>query len=502
MRLRGVLDQAFGGFWCLRGYGRMGDLYDYSEPDESYQRDLIEEHRDEMVEFLDSEEFLFFPELILGLVLSPEDEHVSDVDKLFRKLAQGESFEPIDFGRFSIRSSVSALASEADSRVEDHFHRARLKLAEDAPNDLFKRIDGNHRLAATPEKERFADHKVPFCILLFRRQDEANRQSRVLFHNINYKQIPLTMEQNLELIIDDEAIFSDDDLKGTSFGWPYYLTRKLHGQIALDTLPELERFFGDAPRTFLLEQFQFLIGEDLLPQDDGAVDELKEGLVTVQGLLSEHPKLNECDNPGFVGALLYYALKSEGKAESFVDWVLTNHLHLIDRSEATSFVSIFNQILKSKERTIFMSMPFGSPATENHFHALEAVCENISREYDLDPPLKAERVDWFNDGTSYAINDKIFEMISGSGLLVGDLTGGNVNVYNEIGFMMGRADAQGADTPMLLILNESECANPDSSVGFNLQNIKQERFETIPELKESFRENIPLFYGLEPGAPA
>jgi hypothetical protein len=496
MRLRGVLDQAFGGFPCLRGYGRMGDLYAYSEPDESYQRDLIDEHYDEMVEFLDGEEFLFFPELILGLVLSPEDEHVSEVDRLFQNLAKGKSFKPIDFGSFEIQSSVSSFKSEAEARVQEYFHRATLKLEDDAPNNLLKRIDGNHRLAATPEKARFADHNVPFCILLFRRQDAANRQSRVLFHNINYKQIPLTMEQNLELIIDDKEIFYDNDLRGPSFGWPYYLTRKLHGQIDLDMAPELERFFGDTPRTFLLEQFQFLIDEGLLAKKDEAADKFKSALVKIHGLLGEHPRLSDCDNSGFIGALLYYTLKSEGKVKSFINWVLANHLYLIDNFEATSFVTIFNQILQSKKRTIFMSMPFGSPATENHFNALREVCTDISREYDLNPPLKAERVDWFSDGTSYDINDQIFEMIADSGLLIGDLTGGNVNVYNEIGFVMGRADAQGLNTPMLLILNESEGGNPDSSVGFNLRNIKQERFETISQLKKVLKENLKKHYNL------
>lgn len=496
MRLRGVLDRAFSGFWCLRGYGRMGDLYNYSEPDESYQRDLIDEHRDEMVEFLDGGEFLFFPELILGLVLSPEDERLPEVNKMFQRLGQGEHFRAIDFGHFSIRSSVNSLPRGDESRVKDHFHRATLKLRDEAPEDLFTRIDGNHRLDATPEKDQFADYKVPFCILLFRRQDEANRQSRVLFHNINYKQIPLTMEQNLELIIDDETIFSDDDLKDPSFGWPYYLTRKLHGQVDFSTLPDLKRFIDDTRRTFLLEQFQFLIDEGMLEKEDEAADKFKSALVKIQGLLGEHPRLSDCGNSGFIGALLYYTLKSEGKVKSFINWVLANHLYLIDNFEATSFVTIFNQILQSKKRTIFMSMPFGSPATENHFNALREVCTDISREYDLNPPLKAERVDWFSDGTSYDINDQIFEMIADSGLLIGDLTGGNVNVYNEIGFVMGRADAQGLNTPMLLILNESEGGNPDSSVGFNLRNIKQERFKTTAELKCKLEENLKKYYSL------
>ncbi len=39
MKLKGVLDFSLGNFLCLRGYARMGDLYDISEPDPSFQRD-------------------------------------------------------------------------------------------------------------------------------------------------------------------------------------------------------------------------------------------------------------------------------------------------------------------------------------------------------------------------------------------------------------------------------------------------------------------------------
>ena len=62
--------------------------------------------------------------------------------------------------------------------------------------------------------------------------------------------------------------------------------------------------------------------------------------------------------------------------------------------------------------------------------------------HDLKPVLKVERMDWFHDGTSYMINDKIIEMMSDCGLLIGNLTHFNPNVYHEVGFIMGKAKAE------------------------------------------------------------
>jgi hypothetical protein len=49
MKLRGVLDFSLGNFLCLRGFAPMGVLYDLSDADPSFQRDLLNEHREEIL---------------------------------------------------------------------------------------------------------------------------------------------------------------------------------------------------------------------------------------------------------------------------------------------------------------------------------------------------------------------------------------------------------------------------------------------------------------------
>jgi len=108
-------------------------------------------------------------------------------------------------------------------------------------------------------------------------------------------------------------------------------------------------------------------------------------------------------------------------------------------------------------------------------------------------------VDWFHDGTSYVISDKIIEMISDCGLLIGNLTHCNPNVYHEIGFIMGKAKAECKDVAnMLLFLDESVANKKDKFVGFNLNGIKQLRFtKSEVEFVPALHENLERFFKLK-----
>lgn len=104
-------------------------------------------------------------------------------------------------------------------------------------------------------------------------------------------------------------------------------------------------------------------------------------------------------------------------------------MHLIEESGSSDLIAIFEKVLASRKRTIFVSMPFGKIKPEDHYAIIQRVAKEVTKAYDLKPPLKVERVDWFHDGTSYEINDKIIEMMSDCGLLIGNLTHCNPIAY-------------------------------------------------------------------------
>ena len=490
MKLKGILDFSLGNFLCLRGFAPMGDLYDISEADPGFQRDLLIYHEKEMVAFLRDGEFLFFPEVILAATLSPQESDNDSVQKLFENIRAGESFTNIKFPDFRIASKAQKTKSSMDLRAFDAFQTGTIDLNANFTRK-FSRIDGNHRLSATPKDEKFRTQNTPFCLLLFRNSEEAAKFSRALFHNINFKSVPLTMEQNLTLILDDANIFPDDKLKSHEFfGWPYYLARKLHGNLDLDLLPNLAPFLKDEPRTFYLRQFEFLIEYNVLGDKGKAIPRFKQALVTVNSLFDASPALKESRNQGLLAALVYYKLKNGTPVASFIQWVLKNHLHLIENSSSGDLIAIFDKVMESRKRTIFVSMPFNKPKAEDHFAIIERVSREVSELHNLNPALQVKRVDSFHDGTSYEITNKIIEMMSDCGLLIGNLTYCNPNVYHEIGFVMGKAKAEGKEVAeMLLFLDESVDDN-DKFVGFNVQGIKQLRFtqseiEFVPQLKEN-----------------
>ncbi|HEV3037865.1 MAG TPA: hypothetical protein VHA33_08785 [Candidatus Angelobacter sp.] len=500
MKLKGILDFSLGNFLCLRGFAPMGVLFDISEAAPSIQRDLLKDHRAEMIAFLSQGEFLFFPEVILCATLNHDGETNEAISALFEHVQRGERFSGLKFDDLKISCSVSKLQGIDDTRSVSYFNTATVLLNKSRKYKLW-RIDGNHRLSATPEDPKFRKHNTPFCFILFRDTKEADRLSRALFHNINYKQIPLTMEQNLKLILDDNVLFSDDKLKtGSSFGWPYYLARQLNDKLDFDLLPNLKPIIEKEPRTFLIQQFTFLTEKHVLGDNENALKRFKTALVQVNGLFDERPSLRESTNRGLLAALVYYELHSPPAAASFVRWVLENHLYAIADSTPADLIQIFDKVLESRKRTIFVSMPFGKTKTDDHYAIIQRVCKEVSDAHNLKPELRVERVDWFHDGTSYAITDKIIKMMSDCGLLIGNLTHCNPNVYHEIGFVMGKAKAEGKDVTdkLLLFLDVSVAAKMDKDVAFNLKGHKQLRFtKAEAEFAPALRENIERFFRLK-----
>jgi hypothetical protein len=499
MKLKGILDFSLGNFLCLRGFAPMGVLQDISKRDDNIQRVPKDERLKEIGDYLKKGDFLFFPEVILCIALHDKDPATPEVDQFWAAVTQGQSKRVTRFANgLRVSSAVSKSRKKGDIRAVQFFQTSIVQFDE-SKGPIFSRIDGNHRLAATKDAQ-VRERAVPFCIVFCRNATEFRRVSSALFHNINYKQVPLPKEHNLRLILDDPDLFPDDKLKGDpSFGWPYYQARQLHNHIDLDLLPNLRPLIESEMRSFLVDQFSYLGEMGVLNDNENAIKRFKEALTKANALFDEQPALKDTHNRGLLAALLYYVLKGAPATASFVRWVVENHLHHIADSRASDLTQIFDQVLGSRKHTIFVSMPFGKHAAENHYKIIERVCKEVSQTSDLKVPLKVERVDWFHDGTSYVITDKIVQMISDCGLLIGDLTHGNANVYHEVGFVMGKSKAEGKNSANILVfLDESESAKTDSNkaVAFNLRGIKQLRFTETEVFAKDLRRNIKLFFKL------
>jgi hypothetical protein len=510
--LRGILDKALAGnYICLRGYATMKDLHSISKADGNYQRNLIKEHHEKMVDFLNDDEHLFFPEVILGCSLGGENN--SDAINSFIESLNSRDGSTHHFSYFDLRYAVTRSNTiSGDIRAESYFRKARLSVDANKINDkdFFHRIDGNHRLSVLDEPERLKDKQrqkfeglnVPFCLVLFPTSEALTEHSRVLFHNLNFHQIPITKEKNLSLILDDIVIFPEDKLE-KAFGKIYIIARQILQKWDLDLIPYIKAVLEPnntekhCKRTFLINSLELLENKNNEPnavfiEYDSIL--VKDALSKINpyfanGLMKEYP------NHGLLTVYLYYAIRQPYAVNIFHNWVVHNHIYKTETIKAEELIKVFDCILDAKHRTIFVSMQF-NPEPVGHYNAIKKAIEEVNQNHNLDLKIQPIRIDEYMKGHSYKITDEIISHIQGCGLLIADLTYGNKNVYHEVGFLMGlNAGKEEKLENCILVFNKrAENADFEKDVGFNINHFQILIANDTGDLTAKLRKQIEIFY--------
>ena len=209
MKLTGILGNSLNGQLCLRGFANIKDLARVSKADYTYQRNPIE--RSDISDFLENQAYLFFPEVILGYKVKSKGESAIQLIQEGKKAKSEE-------GIFTVKK----ITGESEKYVT-------LEIDETINPKPFSRIDGNHRLLAA---ENSTNSKVenmiaPYCLLLGENTTGFDKATKVFFYNINTKTIPLTSEENLKVLIDDDSNFSNEELEEVFGGKHPIMTREL-----------------------------------------------------------------------------------------------------------------------------------------------------------------------------------------------------------------------------------------------------------------------------------
>ena len=291
---------------------------------------------------------------------------------------------------------------------------------------------------------------TPFCIVLHDDAALAQRFEKVVFHNINAKQIPLTSEENLRLILQtgDGALFTDDVLlTKPSFGPAYWLARHLLPEFSSTFLSGFSKHF-EHKHTLALGLAQFLMAKQAVASEpdaarlQGEVDRIRAALIAVNTQYSAAggQALRASGCHGVLTAFVYFALKNAGRQlPALARWIETNridrlspatttrglgyHYHLgrTQAVDAASLVDVFESVLSARSREVFVSMQFGTPAGEEPVYkaiteAIDAV--NTKHRLQADLALTPVRIDHVNKGHSYTIADEILKVANGCGLLI------------------------------------------------------------------------------------
>lgn len=492
-KLRGILDKSFNGYLTFRGFAKLKDIENLSEPDDAYQRNLIETHQDEIRDFLSSGHNLFFPEVILGCKIAENDE-IQKVLELYDNFEHNTSSTNFDFKKMKVElQSRTEFQSGDDARSRGYFRPTILNFLtrhqqESEIQKPFKRIDGNHRISASNHvDEHIKNLNIPFCIVFFRSEDEEKKYSRVMFHNINYKSIPLSMEESLKLILDDENLFPDEELKASSsFGWEYYFARKINKSVIDEHFGNIKDVFDGQFRTTFKKLFAMLIENENLKKEDAEISRVNGALREIDTIYSAYA-LKSSKNGSLFSAFMHYKLSDEKQLDGFKKWVLKNHIYELTEIEPKSIISIYDQIAQSKIKNIFIAMAFSEPNCNNIWDAISTVYHELITEdgLQLDTTKKENgkyipnRVDKGLDVSKDIIHE-IKEGISNSNLVIVDLSYQKQNVYYE----MGLAEAQ--QKPLILLHDQTI---PEDKVHFdvNTQSRMQYNSGNLPEFKTKLK---------------
>lgn len=477
-KLKGTLSNTFGGFLTIRGTASFSDIVALSSPKE-YQRETLPEHLLDIEKFYDRGEAVFFPEVILSLELK-YNFNANDIGTLngdpTNHILMGNKFKS-NVDDIQVRPTQSGITTVS------------------IPDGIkpFGRIDGNHRLSVQNSGTVLTE-EIPFCVVLFT-PNSIDRNEKSLFFNINSKSRPLTTEETLKAIIDDRINFTDEDLKSNpSFGWPYYLARKIRDQLNYAYIPSLRSAIEPDSRTFLVNTLKHLIEKGLMQEDEVTIERFTTLLSHVNSLFNT-TKLKSISNAGLLGAFIYYQETSPQIVHLFRNWVLKNHIFELNGLDISGFVKIFDKIAESKKKEIFISMQF-SADTQQNYEAIKNAVDEVNSEFNENIGIREIRIDKFNTGYSYDINDEILSLIENCGLLIADLTKGNKNVYHEIGYLMGLNKGKGLNHENFILIHNSAVGSSSADVGFNLVSTKQLRVDNSNSLRIDLKEQIKIYYGL------
>jgi len=453
--LYGAVENCFSSFYAFRGYAKPKDIVRYSEAYSGYQRNLNDEHTNAIAQYFRDGINVFSPEVILAY--SVEDWW----DERFNPTFHGEAWHgggvsPIDYlvnnnsvsehTRVILKDSLGVQVAKMSTNFGKNINLARISLPDDLTIRPFRRIDGNHRLEAMSLIEgKKAEYQIPICIVFLKADffegqtdDEINtvKVETMIFHNINSKQIPLTPEETLRAIIENENLFFDNELKDDpSFGIEYYLTRKLLTEVKLENYHYINTYIADKKYSFFVDLFRCLKKDGHEYKNDTSFKTLIKRFPELEVALKESHEILAHNNISVIGAMAYYLVEEPNKYSYFVKWACKNHLGDVKNIHIDDVLGIYNKIYENTPKKIFLARWYPEETNAEYAHAehrLQAISSAIRS---FDPKLELIDMGTRDKGT-FSIREAINQELPISDVFIADLTGARPNVMVEVGIAL------------------------------------------------------------------
>ena len=483
IKLSGLLQYSMGSFLCLRGFASFKLLSSISEPNPEVQRELIETHKGEMASFLNAGEYRFFPEVILSLNLTDGKTHFEDLGLFHATLQSGQTWnKSIGDVYFNVSQNIT---KNVLSKFDPLPHIDRLNIAHikfDEKVVKLTRIDGNHRLSAADDVA--TDFSVPFCLLIFQDPKENAQYSRAIFHNINAKQIPLNLEENLKVILSSQDVFSDEMLKtDPSFGWKYYLARKTIESTDFTYFPAVTTYISNAKYSFFVDLYGFLLDCKSIEANEEAVNIVKSQLAVIDQALVESNIAATTTNIAIIGALAYYRMTDGAKYRGFLSWVKKNNIGSVENLHITDVINLYNEIFEHVPKTVFLARWYPSAEHDGKEEAERAECR-IKAMQELSSELNLNLVDLGTCTTgTFDIRKRMYEQIRECDIFVADVSGARHNVMIEIGYALKHVDT---DRMVFYFQKSEKC----KAVPFDVNHLAYDEITDSAQIKTKTKARI------------
>lgn len=483
IKLSGILEYSMGNFLCLRGFASYKMLSAISQPNPNVQRDLIEKHKGEMAEYLNHGEYRFFPEVILSLNLTDGESGFDLMKEMHEDLQEGKTWNRSIKGfNFDVSQNKTKNVLNQFSQMPkvDRINIAHIRF--DETKTVITRIDGNHRLSAAEEVQQ--DFDIPFCLLLFQNPKENDQFSRAIFHIINAKQIPLVLEENLRVILTSTEVFSDSKLKSDpSFGWNYYLARKIVPEVEYSYFPMIHSFIGKTPYCFFVELFDYLIKNKKVKESEEAIDIVKSELTNIEQALVESAISGTTNNISVIGALAYYRITNLSKYRGFLSWVKKNNIGSIDKLHISDVINLYDEIYEHVPKKIFLARWYPS-AEEDGQETADRAIARLKAIQDIADDLQLELIDMgTKDAGTFDIRNEMYDSIKDCDIFIADLTGTRHNVMIEVGYALKHVGTK----RMIFYFQKSKDSD---SVPFDVNHLQYDEIVDSAGIKEHTRDRI------------
>ena len=370
-KLEGIIYRTFDHYVVLRGFAPIKDLASISHKPESYQRNAVDEHKMDIVKFLDSGEYKYFPEITLACRVEKYSEFASNIGV--------DSAVDRDDAQF-----VKGLRVLSERLPYEGYRARHAYLIKTTDEDLV-RVDGNHRLEpfdngneeiwekAKVDKTNIEKLIVPYTVI-FSEKEFGDKFEAGIFHNINFRQLPLREEASLKIINELNA-FEDKEQLGVAYPLALQLIDNIE-QGGFAQIPWL-RLKADIDksyyRTACLRIVQLLLSQQKMIRESLAkthqeknkleliIEEKNKSLDKIKEELQEKKQAIEkieLDNPDFIRMSLYKSANKDIERLQYEHERLINESKMLSQQKehiSNRIDSLKKYIKKSEDKDAILS---------------------------------------------------------------------------------------------------------------------------------------------------